>query len=386
TFLDDDGNASFHLRQGDCEVARHDAMLECAAADIVAMCEYLLTTRDRVEIFKNIRLLERSADFLDSRRDPDNGLFRAGPASNLLAPSYAGTRMEDGSYSWGYLAGLQVNYCAALSRLIEVEKLAQQADAVKRYSARLDAALKALPQLMTEGGYLVKYIDQFGVKHGVYGAEKFGYMEGTCNVDAIAFGVLDLQASHRAYAAMKAVAGLWYKGLIRNNYPILDDTYDHWGTKEPKELLWRYGFWVDGGVWGTNVARMVLAQYRLNDFDGVWASLSTIMAEMRQGTANAIWISTDMGTSGRPNELDTYAVPGAALRGLWECRYDAESLTIVPHVPPGIKHFRQKQPLRFGKKRIYLEIENEGSRLLSAKVNGDVASVTDRLRLPYVSL
>jgi len=386
TFLDDEGNANFHLRQGDCEVSLHDAMLECTAADIVAMGEYLLMTRDVVEIFNNIRLLERSADLIDSRRDPENGLFKAGVGANLLAPSYAGTRMEDGSFSWGYHTGLQVNYCAALARLIELEKMAKRPASVEKYSERLEAALEALPQLMTDDGYLVNYIDQFGVKHGVYGAEKFGYMESTCNHDAIAFGVLDLEASRKAYNAMKAVDGLWFEGLVRNNYPALDDTYDHWETREPKELLWRYGFWVDGGVWGTNVARMLLAQYRLNDFCGVWACLNTVMAEMRQGIANAIWISTGFGTSGRPNELDTYAVPGAALRGLWECRYDSEALTIVPHIPPAIKRFRQKQPLRFGNRQIYLAIDNQGKRLVSAKVNGVDVPVDNELRLPYNSL
>jgi len=41
-----------------------------------------------------------------SRRDPKNNLFLAGPAGNLLAPSYAGWKRPDGTYDKAYLAGL----------------------------------------------------------------------------------------------------------------------------------------------------------------------------------------------------------------------------------------------------------------------------------------
>ena len=70
-------------------------------------------------------MLERSANFIETRRDPTNNLFLAGPAGNLLAPSYAGWQRPDGTYDKAYLAGLSVTYIAALDRLIELEKLAR---------------------------------------------------------------------------------------------------------------------------------------------------------------------------------------------------------------------------------------------------------------------
>ena len=74
--------------------------------------------------------LERSANFLETRRDPQNDLFLAGPAANLLAPSYAGWKRPDGSYGRAYLAGLSITYIAALDRLIELEKLAGQSECI----------------------------------------------------------------------------------------------------------------------------------------------------------------------------------------------------------------------------------------------------------------
>ena len=61
------------------------------------------------------------------RRDPKNNLFLAGPAGNLLAPSYAGWKKPDGTYDKAYLTGLSITYIAGLDRLIELEKLAGNA-------------------------------------------------------------------------------------------------------------------------------------------------------------------------------------------------------------------------------------------------------------------
>ena len=68
--------------------------------------------------------MERACDSIERTRDPKNNLFLVGPACNLLAPSYGGVKQPDGSFGKGYLAGLSINYLAALDRMVELYKLA----------------------------------------------------------------------------------------------------------------------------------------------------------------------------------------------------------------------------------------------------------------------
>ena len=88
----------------------------------------------RQAIARYLPKLERCAAFIETRRDPTNNLFLAGPAGNLLAPSYAGWRRPDGTYDKAYLTGLSITYLAALDRLIELEKLAGRPEQAQRYS------------------------------------------------------------------------------------------------------------------------------------------------------------------------------------------------------------------------------------------------------------
>src|SRR5437762_3028876 len=115
-----------YYKQGDGQIGIHDWGMEFTAAGVVMQGELLLISRDRDAIAKYLPKLERCANFIESRRDPKNNLFLAGPAGNLLAPSYAGWKKPDGTYGQAYLAGLSVTYIAALDRLIELEKIARQ--------------------------------------------------------------------------------------------------------------------------------------------------------------------------------------------------------------------------------------------------------------------
>ena len=98
--------------------------MEFTAAGVLMQAELLLISRDAEAIAHYLPKLERCANFIETRRDPTNNLFLAGPAGNLLAPSYAGWKKPDGTYDKAYLAGLSITYIAALDRLIELEKLA----------------------------------------------------------------------------------------------------------------------------------------------------------------------------------------------------------------------------------------------------------------------
>lgn len=82
-------------KQGDGRVSIHDWRLEFTAAGIVPQAELLLISRDPIAIAHYLPMLESSADFLETRRDPNTNLFLAGPAANLLAPSYVGWHLSE---------------------------------------------------------------------------------------------------------------------------------------------------------------------------------------------------------------------------------------------------------------------------------------------------
>jgi len=105
-------------KQGDGRIDIHDWGMEFTAAGLLMQSELLLISRDLKAIDHYLPMLERCANFIETRRDSSNNLFLAGAAGNLLAPSYAGYKRPDGSYGMAYLAGLSITYIAALDRLI----------------------------------------------------------------------------------------------------------------------------------------------------------------------------------------------------------------------------------------------------------------------------
>lgn len=102
-----------YYRQGDGRIDIHDWGMEFTAAGVVMQSELLLIAHDKDKTAKYLPKLERSINFIESRRDPKNNLFLAGPAGNLLAPSFAGYKKPDGTYGKAYLTGLSVTYIAA---------------------------------------------------------------------------------------------------------------------------------------------------------------------------------------------------------------------------------------------------------------------------------
>ena len=127
-------------KQGDGKVEIHDWGLEFTAAGLLMQAELLLVGRDKKAIEDYLPKLRRCANLIESRRDPENNLFLAGPAGNLLAPSFAGWKRADGTYDKAYLTGLSITYIAALDRLIELETLADDAAKAAQYRDRRERA------------------------------------------------------------------------------------------------------------------------------------------------------------------------------------------------------------------------------------------------------
>lgn len=370
-------------KQGDGRVDIHDWGVEFTAAGLLMQSELLLIGRDPVAIGRYLPKLERSANFLETRRDPKTDLFLAGPAGNLLAPSYAGWKKPDGSYGMAYLTGLSITYIAALDRLIELEKMVGTQEKVHLYTKRRDLARRGLPRLQTPEGYFVKSVDPDGTKHGVYGASKHGYFEAVCNHDAICFRVVDDDQAERIYAKIASIPGLRRHGLIITNEPSLDDMYH-----PPTGWLWKHGTWVNGGHWSTCEARMIMGYYRLGKYADARRSMEAILRFARQFRMDNPLV--DFGNAvyqpQQPINLcyDTFGVPAAMIRGLFEYLYRADGLTLLPHIPPGITQLEQRFPVRFGAKRLFLATVGTGP-VTAVTMNGRPWSRFDSraVFLPY---
>jgi hypothetical protein len=353
-------------KQGDGRVGIHDWGIEFTAAGGLLQSELLLISRDPATRARFLPKLERCANFIETRRDPTNNLFWAGPAGNLLAPSYAGWKRADGTYGMAYLAGLSVTYIAFLDRLIELEKLAGDPAHEKLYSERCALARQGLARLTTDEGYLIKSLDPDGTKHGVYGAAKHGYFEASPNHDAIAFRVVDDAQARRIYAKLAAISGLRPHDLILANAPSLDDMY------EAPEGLWGFGTWVNGGHWTTCEARMIMAYYRLRQYDDALRSMKQIMTFARRFRMDnpLVKSGSEVYQPGEPINLtyDAFGAPSGLIRGLFEYLYRADGLTLLPHIPTGITRLEQRFPVRFGTKRLYLATAGQG-KIIAVRVN-----------------
>jgi hypothetical protein len=370
--------------QGDGRIDIHDWAIEFTAAGVVMQSELLLISRDTNAILKYLPKLERSLNFIETRRDT-NDLFLAGPAGNLLAPSYAVWKKTDGTYGKAYLAGLSVNYIAALDRVIELEKLARYPNSAKLLTKRRDSAKQGLKRFTTPEGYLIRSLDPDGVKHGVYGAGEHGYLETSPNQDAICFRVTDDAQSEKIYNKIASIPQLRPHQFILPNYPTYDDMY------EKQESIWAYGTWVNGGHWSTCEARMIMAYYRLGKYEDCRRSMKQLLTFADNFLLDnpLTKCGSDVYQPTLPINLcyDSFGPPAAMIRGLFEYIYKADELILIPHIPTGITKIQQNFPIRFGTKRIYLRTHGTGP-ISAVFVNGHKWSKRDHtsVRLAYEKL
>jgi len=267
------------FKQGDGDQNVHDWYYEAAAAGVVMQAEILLVSRDLEAIRYFLPKMERACDFIEKTRDPKNGLFLVGPASNLLAPSYGGVKQPDGTFGKGYLAGLSITYLAALDRMAELYKMTGDKAKLDEYGRRQKITRESLPLLLTSDGYFAKSMEPGGVKHGVLGQERFGYLEGVANADAAGLRVVDDKTAESIYKQIAGFPAIRPLDFLLTNAPGLDDTYWNWGhtTGEGFSGFHKFGDWVNGGVWGTVEGRAILMYYRLGKFEDIRRSAGRAM-------------------------------------------------------------------------------------------------------------
>ncbi len=390
------------FRQGDGDVKIHDWFYEVTPAGVVMQSEILLLTRDLKAISYYLPKMARACDYIEKTRDPKNNLFLTGPASNLLGPSYGGVRQSDGTFGKGYLAGISITYLAALNRMIELYKILGDRDKLAEYEHRQKITRESLPQLMTPAGYFIKSLDPDGTKHGVPGQEKFGYLEGVDNADAVALRVVDDQTAENIYKQIAAFPDIRPFDFLLTNAPGLDDTYKSWGSASGPGLtgFWKFGDWVNGGAWGTSEGRAILMYYRLGKFEDIRRSAIRAMKWAKDFRMDAPWSQRGENThnpwsdSGRFRVggvavmIDNFAIPAATIRGLFDFEYRSDCLILRPRVPGTITQYIQKPPIHFGGKNIFLSCLNGGPKVRSVKINHKAMKLTstDEITLWYHEL
>jgi hypothetical protein len=372
------------FKQGDGDQNVHDWFYEAAAAGLVMQSEILLVNRDLKAIQYYLPKMERACNFIEKTRDPKNNLFLVGPASNLLAPSYGGVKQADGKFGKGYLAGLSVTYLAALDRMVELYTMSGDQAKLKEFQRRQKITRESLPMLLTADGYFVKSLEPSGVKHGVLGQEHFSYLEGVTNADAVALRIADEKLSESIYKKIAQFQEIRPFDFLLTNAPGLDDTYWSWGKREGPEFegFRQFGAWVNGGVWGTVEGRAILMYYRLGRFEDVRRSAIRAMRWAKDFRMDAPWSQRGENTSNPWSDtgqwqvggvavmIDNFAIPAATIRGLFDYEYRADRLILRPRVPGSITSYVQKQPVRFGEKKLYLSCRNGGPTVEEVKVNG----------------
>jgi hypothetical protein len=389
-------------KQGDGDVRNHDWYYEGTAAGVVMQAEILLASRNRKAMEYYLPKMERACDFIENTRDPKNNLFLAGPASNLLAPSYGGIKQPDGTYGKGYLAGLSVTYLAALDRMVELYRLNGDKVKLAEYMHRQKITRESLPQLLTPAGYFAKSINTEGIKHGVLGQERFGYLEGVVNADAVALRVVDDKTAETIYNQIAAFPEIRPFDFLLTNAPGLDDTYWNWGNTSGPGFggFHAFGHWVNGGAWGTVEGRAILMYFRLGKFEDIRRSAVRAMKWAKDFRMDAPWthrgenIKNFWSDNGRFQiggvavMVDNFAIPAATIRGLFDYEYRHDRLILRPRVPGSITRYTQKQPVRFGDKRLFLSCLNGGPDVKSVKVNGKSIKIIspDKVVLFYEDL
>ena len=137
--------------------------------------------------------------------------------------------------------------------------------------------------------------------------------------------------------------------------------------------LWAFGTWVNGGHWSTCEARMVLAYYRLGQFDDARRSMRRLLtfAERFRMDNPLTKCGSDVYQPKQPINLcyDTFGPAAAFMRGLFEYLYRADGLTLIPHIPPALVELQQLDPVRFGQKQLFLTTFGHGP-VTGVKVNG----------------
>ncbi len=353
--------------------AEFDFWVEGSAASVISLCDLLLARLDREKVARYLPGIEKALQWLLSRKDPATGLLQVGPAGTLIERAYGATYRRKGVADPGLPAGCAVNTVRALKLAAELELLMgrkEQAAAYRREAAELAQAIELLVE---EDSYLINYLDADGLRHGVFGAERFGYFEGTANIDGAAWGIL---APDRARRTLMKLKNLSPTPLAVSVWPIRDDAHYSYQKNDPA-----YGgagsHW-NGAAWFSSQARYLLALLKNGLFAEAQAVGKAMLAVHDSGTMRDVMDDYGRQAPGanNPEKSGTFYIDGfgafaGLLRGLFEVEYLASGVALLPHLPEEIGSYVQHVPFFRGGKRILPRVTGCGNTVREARVNGE---------------
>ena len=305
-------------RQGDGRSDIHDWCMEFTAAGLVLEGETLLVGRDRAAVARHLPKLERVANFVETapRSEEQSVSRRAGrqPPGPQLRGLQETRRLLRQSLPCRPFDHLYRGPGPA-DRIGEDARPRRQGGSLR--APRPGAQGPAAPD--RAGRLLHQVFDPDGVKHGVFGAKKYGYFEAVCNHDAICFRVADDAQLRTIYDKIASIPGLRPYDLIITNFPSLDDMY------ERPEGLWEFR---PLGERRTLVDLRGADDYGLlpaGQFEDARRSMRRILNFARRFRLDNNL--TNFGSEVyQPNEpincvYDAWGVPAALIRGLFEYLY-----------------------------------------------------------------
>ena len=144
--------------------------------------------------------------------------------------------------------------------------------------------------------------------------------------------------------------------------------------------IFKFGTWVNGGVWTTTEGRWLMAAALQGDLAPAFASVAQM-----QKLFGATWrMDNPIVNFGlapyQPDEeinltVDNFASAGGLLRGLFGYIYDAVSLTLKPLIPDTITALSQNFGVRWGPYSLRLSTAGvRSSGIASVSLNGQQVS------------
>ena len=352
--------------------AEFDFWVEGTAASVISLCDLLLARRDREKTARYLPGIEKALQWLLSRKDPRTGLLKVGPAGTLIERAYGATFRREGAADPGLPAGSAVNTVRALRLAAELELMAGREEPAVRYRREAAELTKAVELLVEEDSYLINYLDADGLRHGVLGAERFGYFEGTANTDGAAWGILSPGRARRALTKLKNLSPT---PLAVSVWPVHDDAHYSYQKNDPA-----YGgagsHW-NGAAWFSSQARYLLGLLRYGFFEEAQAVGEAMLAVHDTGTMRDVMDDYGRRAPGgnNPEKSGTFYIDGfgafaGLLRGLFEAEYLASEIALAPHLPENITSYVQRVPLFWGGKRIFPRVTGSGNAVRGIRVNG----------------
>lgn len=368
-----------------------DFWVEGNAVSVLSLCDVLLARRDAEKTTRLLPKIEKTLEWLLSRRDEKTGLLKTGAAGTLIERAYGATFRSKGVSEYGLPSGTVVNTIQALKMASELEKFSACPEKAEEFRRNAEALLQALPQLIEENAYLINYLDADGLRHGVVGAAKYAYLETNPNIDASAWGLLSKEAANHALDRIKAVSPTPLAVCV---WPIHDDA--HWSYQKNDPAYGGAGDHWNGSAWFSSQARYLLALLRHNRFDDAFAVGEAMRSIHESGTMRDVMADYGRTPAGRCNPdapdayyVDGYGTFGALFRGLFEVVYSADQISLTPHLPPEMNSYLQKQPIFWGEKKIFPKITGCGgsvAKVLVNKKNVPLSCDNGRIELDYGSL